>query len=193
VTVILEGAWSYLSMRLFVSTNRSSAMTMNFSNGKALFSGQMQRPGFVADHVIRSRSAVSGGYAFESALCLVESQSPLLRPVDIRPGEAKVTIAARETQQLSSRGLMLTRLLDRVGEQLDPEEARMLLKTTERIADELVSVFGHSADSISIDPSATYEQRRAAAKALMSAYALQERIRTDLDGGDDLQLRQFRM
>jgi hypothetical protein len=193
VAVILEGAWSYLSMRLFASTNRSSAMTMNLSNGKALFSGQTQSPGFVADHVIRSRSAVSGGYAFESALCLVESQSPLLRPADIRPGEAKVAMALRETQELSARVLMLTRLLDRVGEQLDPEEARMLLETTERIADELVSVFGHSADSISIDPSATYEQRRASAKALMSACSLQERIRTDLDGGDDLQLRQFRM
>jgi hypothetical protein len=32
---------------------------MNLSNGKAHFSGQLQSPGFVADHVIRSRSAVS--------------------------------------------------------------------------------------------------------------------------------------
>jgi hypothetical protein len=130
-------------------------MTMNLSNGKAHFSGQLQSAGFVADHFIRSRSAVSGGDAFESALCLVESQSPLLRPADIRPGEAKVAMAARETQELSSRVLMLTSLLDRVGEQLDPEEARMLLEATGRIADELVSVLGHSADSIPIDPSAT--------------------------------------
>jgi hypothetical protein len=160
---------------------------MNLSNGKALFLGEFQNqgfPGFVADHVIRSRSAISGGYAFESALCLVESQSPLLRPADIRPGEAKVAMAAREARELSSRVLMLTRLLDRVEGQLDSEEAHMLLDAAARVADEFVLVFGPGADSISIDPSATHEQRRAAAKALMSTRSLQDRIRTELDGRD---------
>jgi hypothetical protein len=46
------------------------------------------------------------------------------------------------------------------------------------------SIFGQSADSIAIDPSATYEQRRAAAKALISASSLQELIRIALYGGD---------
>ncbi|MBB1093124.1 hypothetical protein HUU61_17775 [Rhodopseudomonas palustris] len=162
-------------------------MTMNLSNGNAPFSGQMQSPGFVADHVIRSRSAVSGGYAFESALCLVESQSPLLRPADIRPGEAKVATAERETRELSSRVLTLTKLLDRVHGQLTPEEAFLLLDTAGRIADELVLVFGPSADAVSINPSATDNQRGAATNALMNARSLQERVRVDLDGHDPVE------
>jgi hypothetical protein len=41
-------------------------------------------------------------------------------------------LTARETQELSSRVLLLTKLLDRVGGQLDPEEAHMLLYAAER-------------------------------------------------------------
>jgi hypothetical protein len=164
-------------------------MINHLNNGQSQFSDRSQLHTVAecsADHFVRSRSAIAGGYAFESALSFVESQSPLLRPASIRPGNANAEIAECEVQELSSRVMMLTTLLDGVRGQLNSEDAMLLSEAAGRVADELVELFGAGAERVSIDPSAPHDRRREAAKALMSAWYLQDKIRTGLRGGNEI-------
>jgi hypothetical protein len=131
--------------------------------------------GYAACHV-QSRSAIAGGYVFESALTFVESQSPLLRPADTCPDRADADVADCEARELASRVTMLTTLLDGVRGQVASEEALLLLEAAGRVADELVARFGPGAERVSINPSVPCEQRRAATMALMGVWSLQDAI-----------------
>lgn len=127
----------------------------------------------------RSSAASTAGYAFETALCVIESQSPLLRPTPDRSiSDPPAGIAERHTQALSSRILQLTRLLDHIDETLDADETRVLLDTAARVTSELIAVFGPSADGRAIDSTVSRVDRSMAADTLARARQLAQRIRS---------------
>jgi hypothetical protein len=164
---------------------RGTAMTMNLENSKSYFSNRLQSrafEGLLPSLAVQSRSASSEGYAFETAFCFVESQSPLLRPGCARSIAADpAEIGAHETAELSSRVSLLTKLLAGVSGHIDPEEMRSLLDAAGGVTSELIAVLGPPADRRSIDPSVSHGQRQAAAEALVRARLLQEKISSDLD------------
>ncbi|BAR97950.1 hypothetical protein [Blastochloris viridis] len=121
-----------------------------------------------------------GGYAFEAALCQIESQSPFMRPADTRPGHA-TSFAEREVAALAARIRLLARLAG-VGGQLRNDQARVLLATAARVAGELLAVFGPSAAKMASDPALSAAQRAAAATAATAARALAESIDDDRPG-----------
>ena len=122
-------------------------------------------------------AAASGGYAFEAALCLVESQSPLVRPaLDDPAPHASATIEEHETHVLLSRTRMLTKLLAGVRGHLDAEDWRMLLDAAKRVAGELTAVLGPIVERIATDPSRTTAERASASAALAEARLLADGI-----------------
>jgi hypothetical protein len=135
-----------------------------------------------ADWAARCSVAHSGGYAFETALCLVESQSPQLRPLSARPARAATPAAVGQTRELSSRILLLSNLFNGVLGQFDLNERLVLLTTANRVTTELIAAFGLGADRPSTDSSVDAFDRRAAADARGRAAILLERIRSDLAG-----------
>jgi hypothetical protein len=131
----------------------------------------------LSDIPARPPAAATSGYAFEAALCLVESQSPLVRPaLDDPAPHASATIAEHETHVLLSRSRMLTKLLAGVRGHLDADDWRMLLDAAARVAGELIAVFGPSAARVSIDPSQSAVERALAAAASAEARLLAEGI-----------------
>jgi len=116
----------------------------------------------------------TAGYAFETALCLIESQSPLLRPL-FEPGTGDPA-AERHTEALSSRIRQLTTLLDHLDGTLDADETRELLQAAGRVTGELIAVFGPSVDSRAIDPAVSRADRSIAADSLARARLLALRI-----------------
>ncbi|NJL08011.1 MAG: hypothetical protein HC900_06930 [Methylacidiphilales bacterium] len=125
------------------------------------------------DDVLATPPAASGGYAFEAAMCLVESQSPLVRPaLDDPAPHASATIEEHETHVLLSRTRMLTKLLAGVRGHLDAEEWRMLLDAAKRVAGELMAVLGPIVERIPTDPARTTADRASASAALAEARLL---------------------
>ncbi|MDF3810902.1 MULTISPECIES: hypothetical protein [Rhodopseudomonas] len=120
------------------------------------------------------------GYAFETALCLVESQSPLLRPAE--RSEAAGDIAQRHTQALSSRIWQLARLLDHVDGTFDADETRVLLQAAARVTSELITMFGPAAERRAIDATVSHAERGSAADCLARARQLAQRISTAAAG-----------
>lgn len=158
--------------------------------------GQPVLPGvatLLSDVVAKPPAVATGGYAFEAALCLVESQSPLVRPaLDDPAPHASATMDARETHVLLSRTRMLTKLLAGVRGHLDAEDWRMLLDAAARVSGELIAVFGPSAARLSTDPSRNTAERASAVAALAEARLLAEGIGILADrlrGGQSLPVR----
>ena len=109
-------------------------------------SGRPNSATFVVDE-LANPAVASDGYAFESAMCLVESQSPLLRPAfDAPASQASTTIEEHENRVLLSRTRLLTKLLAGVRGYLDVEEWRMLLDAAGRVASELTAAIGGRSD-----------------------------------------------
>jgi hypothetical protein len=131
----------------------------------------------LGDLVIEAPPAPTEGYAFEAAMCLVASQSPLARPAIDEPSPRPcATIELHEALVLSSRTRVLTRLLASVGGHLDAEETRALLAETARVARELIADLGPSAARMSTEPSLGAADRAAAAGALVLASHLAEAV-----------------
>lgn len=131
----------------------------------------------LSDVVARPPAAATGGYAFEAALCLVEGQSPLVRPaLDDPTPHASATVDEHETHVLLSRTRMLTKLLAGVRGHLDAEDWRMLLDAAKRVAGELTAVLGPIVERISTDPSRTTADRASASAALAEARLLADGI-----------------
>ena len=129
------------------------------------------------DVVAKPPAAATGGYAFEAALCLVEGQSPLVRPaLDDPAPHASATMDEHETHVLLSRTRMLTKLLAGVRGHLDAEDWRMLLDAASRVSGELIAAFGPSAARLSTDSSRNAMARASAAAALAEARLLAEGI-----------------
>ena len=114
------------------------------------------------------------GYAFEAALCQIESQSPAVRPVAADP--AGSTQAQREAAELASRARLLARLLADVSRHLDAEDARVLYDAAARVAGELIAGFGPSASEAASDPTLSPADRTAAVMAAAEARLLAEAI-----------------
>jgi hypothetical protein len=122
-------------------------------------------------------AAASGGYAFEAALCFVESQSPLLRPaLDDPAPHARSTIEEHESHALLSRTRALAKLLASVRGHLDAEGLRTLLDAAGRVAGELKVALGSIASRVSFDPSRGHAERASASAALAEARMLVEGI-----------------
>jgi hypothetical protein len=83
---------------------------------------------------VRSAMPNRQGYAFEAALCLIESQSPRLRPARATPGQA--------TQELVGRIALVSDLLKGVHGQLDAADTQVLRSTAARVTSELIAVLG---------------------------------------------------
>jgi hypothetical protein len=79
--------------------------------------------------VVRSAFPDREGYAFETALCLVESQSPVQRP-------------ARATRELAGRILLVSKLLADMHGQLDAADTELLRLAAARVTSELIVVLG---------------------------------------------------
>lgn len=135
-----------------------------------------------AEWAARCSVTHSGGYAFETALCLVESQSPQLRPLSAQPARAAASAAVGQTHELSSRILLLSNLFNGLRGQFDINEQSVLLTTAHRVTTELIAAFGAGAGRLSTNPSVDAFDRRAAADARARAAILLERIRADLAG-----------
>jgi hypothetical protein len=118
-------------------------------------------------------AASTDGYAFEAALCQIESQSPSVRPAT---GEPAATQPQREAAALAARARLLARLLGDVSRHLDAEDARVLYATAARVAGELIAGFGPSASTVASDPALSPADRMAAVMAAAEARLLAEAI-----------------
>lgn len=116
----------------------------------------------------------TAGYAFEAALCQIESLSPVVRPAAGDP--ANGSQAQREAAALAARARHLARLLADVSRHLDAEDARVLYATAARVAGELVAGFGPSASEVASDPALSPADRTAAMMAAAEARLLAEAI-----------------
>lgn len=114
------------------------------------------------------------GYAFEAALCQIESQSPAVRPA--AGDAANGSKAQREAAALAARARHLARLLADVSRHLDAEDARVLYATAARVAGELITGFGPSATEVASDPALSPADRTAAMMAAAEARLLAEAI-----------------
>ena len=86
------------------------------------------------------------GYAFETALCLVESLSPSLRPASDTFAQAiSATLEQGEARVLSDRARLLETLLAGVRDRLDAGEWRVLLDAADRVAGELAAALSQQA------------------------------------------------
>jgi hypothetical protein len=133
-------------------------------------------------------AVASDGYAFESALCLVESQSPLLRPAFDTPApQASTTIEEHENRVLLSRTRLLTKLLAGVRGYLDADEWRMLLDAAGRVASELAAALGGNVERVATDPSRSDSERARASAALAEATLLAEAIGAFVDSQGEVQ------
>jgi len=84
--------------------------------------------------VVRSAMPNREGYAFETALCLIESQSPLLRPA--------LAIQGAATLEWVGRIALVSRLLDGVHGQFDAADVQLLRSTAARVTSELIAALG---------------------------------------------------
>ncbi|KAA5598139.1 hypothetical protein [Blastochloris sulfoviridis] len=163
---------------------RSNAQPLSPSASPA-FAGLSASPAFaglLADLVMKPAAPTTGGYAFETAMCLVESQSPLARPAfGGLSAHLAATIEEREAQTLLLRTRMLARLLAGVRDTLDAADTRTLFKAAARVAGELMAVFGPSAVRVAADGSHAPVDRAAAATALTEGRLLAEGIAVALD------------
>ncbi|BBF91818.1 hypothetical protein [Blastochloris tepida] len=138
--------------------------------------------GLLADLVMKSPAPATGGYAFETAMCLVESQSPQARPpFGGLSAHLAATIEEREAQALLLRTRMLARLLAGVRDTLDVDDTRTLFKAAARVAGELAAVFGPAAVRVAADCAHAPADRAAAAIALTEARLLAEGIAVALE------------
>jgi hypothetical protein len=131
------------------------------------------------DGTSRLAAGHRGGYAFETALCLVESQSPRLRPVSAPPARAQLAPTAR-TRELSSRVRLLTNLLDGLRGQFDIHDRLLLLTAARQVTTELLEVFAPGADRLLKNPSADAFDRRVSTDPRAQASRLLDRIRSEM-------------
>jgi hypothetical protein len=125
--------------------------------------------------------ASADGYGFETALCMIESQSPRLRP----PADdiALRNIAepgARHSRALSMRTALLETLLGGVEERLAVGRRRALRATALLVIDELIATLGPDAHHRANDPTLNATERTSARDSLAAAQRLAERLRAAL-------------
>lgn len=133
--------------------------------------------GLLYDLLAPSRVEASVGYAFEAALCQIESQSPFVRPAATdRTSHPAASLAQREAAALADRTRQLARLLADVGRYLDAEDAQVLYATAARVAGELIAVFGPGAAAVAADAALSPAERTAAVVAATEARLLAETI-----------------
>jgi len=128
--------------------------------------------GFSADCV------VGDGYGFETALCMIESQSPRLRPpADDAALRNIVEPGARYARALSLRTATLERLLGGVEQRLGTGRRRALRATALIVVDELIATLGPDAQRRANDPTVSATERTSARDSLAAAQRLAERLR----------------
>jgi hypothetical protein len=131
--------------------------------------------GFPADCV------AGDGYGFETALCMIESQSPRLRPpADDTTLRTIVDQVARNAHSLSMRTAVLERLLGGVEHRLGIGRRRALRATALIVIDELIATLGPDAHRRANDPTIGAAERKAARDGLAAAQRLAERLRAAL-------------
>lgn len=129
------------------------------------------------EDIARCREASdASGYGFENALCMIESQSPWLRP----PADdaALVDIAdpvARNARALALRVALLDKLLGCAD--IGVAQRRALRTTSLLVLDELIATLGPDAHRRANDPAIDAAQRRAARDSLAAAHRLAEQLR----------------
>lgn len=111
-----------------------------------------------------------GGYAFETAICLIESLRPTRRRV--------AQLSERETQalELADRMFKLTRLLAAVEPHLGGRDMGQLHDTAAGVANDLITHFGDAAQNIADDSRCGQAIRTISADGLMQARRLGKRL-----------------
>jgi hypothetical protein len=125
-------------------------------------------------------SGVAGdGYGFESALCMIESQSPRLRPPADDIALRHIARAdARHTQALSMRTALLDKLLSCA--ETGVGRRRALRATALIVVYELIATLGPDALRRANDSTIGAPERCAARDSLAAAQRLAERLRAPL-------------
>jgi hypothetical protein len=125
--------------------------------------------------------ASGDGYGFETALCMIESQSPRLRPPadDIALRDIAES-CARHSRALSMRTALLETLLGGVEEHLRAGQRRALRATALLVVDELIATLGPDAHRRATDPTISVAERFGARDSLTAAQRLAERLRAAL-------------
>jgi hypothetical protein len=150
------------------------------TSSAAVGAARLQAPaiaGLLYDLLAPTPADASVGYAFEAALCQIESQSPAARPAAAgRAPHPAATLAQREAAALAERTRQLARLLADVGRHLDADDARVLYATAAQVAGELIAAFGPGAAAVAADVALTPAERTAAVVAATEARLLAETI-----------------
>jgi hypothetical protein len=121
------------------------------------------------------------GYGFETALCMIESQSPRLRPpADDVALRNIVEPGARHSRALSMRTALLEKLLGGVEHRLAVGRRRALRATALIVVDELIATLGPDAQRRANDPTVSATERSSARDSLAAAQRLAERLRATL-------------
>jgi hypothetical protein len=123
--------------------------------------------------------ASGDGYGFETALCMIESQSPRLRPpADDIALRSIVDPGARSTHALAMRTALLEKLLGCTG--IGAGHRRALRATALLVVDELIATLGPDAQRRANDATINAAERRGARDSLTAAQRLAERLRAGL-------------
>jgi hypothetical protein len=119
------------------------------------------------------------GYGFETALCMIESQSPRLRPPadDIALRDI-VEPGARHAVALSMRTALVEKLLGCT--EIAVGHRRALRATALIVVDELIATLGPDAQRRANDPTISATEQNAARGSLAAAQRLAERLRATL-------------